>query len=126
VPGYTYAQSRMFCETVARIVAREHPDVATVTRQVDRRQGKVYVDYGQNGREQTIAGPYVVRPRPGATVSTPLAWDELERADLAPALFDIRTVPERLEELGDLFRPLLTDLQDLGPAIEGLQAYLAR
>jgi bifunctional non-homologous end joining protein LigD len=120
-PGYTYEQSRMFCEAVARVVAKELPDVATVERVVGNRGGKVYVDFGQNRRGQTIVPPYVPRPVRGATVSTPLAWDELED-DLRPARFTIQTVPTRLEERGDLFRPLLEDRQDLLPAIEALQA----
>ena len=121
-PGYTYQQSEMFCEGVARIVARDLPEIATVERSIAERGGKVYIDFGQNRKGQTVVPPYVVRPVRGATVSTPLAWDELE-GDLSIAHFTIQNVPERLERLGDLFRPVLSEPQDLAPAIEALQEY---
>ncbi len=122
-PGYTYEQSRLFCEGVARVVTREHPRIATVERVVGSREGKVYVDFGQNRRGQTVVPPYCVRPVRGATVSAPLLWDELTD-DLTPARFTIQTIFPRIERLGDLFAPALTDLQPLLPAIEGLEAYV--
>ena len=64
--------------------------------------------------------PYVVRPVPGAQVSTPLSWDELD-SRLSPSQFTIMNVPDRLRRLGDLMRPVLEDRQDLMPAIERLQ-----
>lgn len=118
-PGYTYEQSRMFCEAIARALARKLADVATVERKVAARGGKVYLDFGQNRIGQTVVPPYVVRPVPGATVSTPLAWDELD-GGLSIADFTIRNVPERIERLGDLFRPALTDGHDLLAAAEAL------
>jgi bifunctional non-homologous end joining protein LigD len=122
-PGYTYDQSRMFCEAVARLVCRELPKIATVERLPSKRGGKVYVDFGQNRRSQTVVPPYVVRPVPGACVSTPLDWSELS-AELHPSQFTILTVPPRIEALGDLFRPALDDPQDLLEAIEALQTQL--
>lgn len=123
-PGYTYEQSRMFCDGLARIVYRKLPAIVTVERKLGSRAGRVYLDYGQNRRGQTIVPPYSVRPGPGATVSAPLAWDELD-GDLSPARFTIRTMPGRLAEVGDLFRPALTDRQDLLPAISALERHLA-
>lgn len=123
VPGYTYDQARMFCEGVARWIAKEHDDIATVERAIAQRGGRVYVDFGQNRRGQTVVPPYAVRPQPGATVSTPLDWDELTN-DLHPSLFTIRTLPERLSTRGDLFRPVLEDPQDLMPAIAKLQEWI--
>ena len=122
VPGYSYDMARGFCEAVARIVARELADIATVERSVGEREGKVYVDYGQNARGQTVVPPYVPRPVRGATVSTPLSWDELT-GELHPSQFTIRTVLPRIEEHGDLYRAALTDLQELLPAIEALQEH---
>ena len=122
-PGYTYDQARMFCEGVARVVARDLSSIATVERVVGRREGKVYVDFGQNRRGQTIVPPYVPRPVRGATVSTPLSWEELD-ADLRPSQFTIQTVPGRLEEQGDLYAPLLTEPEDLMSAIEALQGMI--
>jgi bifunctional non-homologous end joining protein LigD len=119
--GYTYDHSRMFVEAVARVLTRELPDIATVERLPDRREGKVYLDFLQNRRSQTVVPPYAVRPVRGASVSTPLRWDELERADLSPKLFTIHTVPERVRSHGDLFRAALEDPQDLLPAIAALE-----
>jgi len=121
-PGYSYEHSELFCESVARIVARELPEIATVERSLAERGGKVYVDFGQNRRGQTVVPPYVVRPVRGASVSTPLAWDELE-GELEIAHFTLQNVPERIERLGDLFRPLLLAPQDLGRAIGELERY---
>ncbi|GJM43783.1 MAG: hypothetical protein DHS20C21_06250 [Gemmatimonadota bacterium] len=119
VREYSYEQSRMFCEAVARMTVQEHRDIATVERAVANRETKVYVDYGQNRREQTLVPPYVVRPVPGAQVSTPLDWDEL-RSDLHPSLFNIFNVPERVEQRGDLFRGVLSERQNLEDAIRVL------
>ena len=119
-PGYTYDHTRQFCEAVATLVASEHKDIATVERVVSRRRSRVYVDFGQNRRGQTVVPAYVVRPRPGAPVSTPLDWDELE-TDLDPVRFNIKTMPARLAKYGDLFQGTLRDPQDLLPAIEAFQ-----
>ncbi len=119
-PGYTYDHTRQFCEAVATHVASEHKDIATVERVVSRRRGRVYVDFGQNRKGQTVVPAYVVRPRPGAPVSTPLDWDELD-TDLDPVGFNIKTLPARLAKYGDLFQGTLRDPQDLLPAIEAFQ-----
>lgn len=123
-PGYTYDQARMFCEGVARLVARDLPAIATIERVVGQREGRVYIDYGQNRRGQTIVPPYVCRPVRGATVSAPLAWSELTD-ELSPAVFTILTMPARHADKGDLFAPLLEDGQDLLPAATALQDLLA-
>lgn len=123
-PGYTYEHSRLFTEAVARVLVRELPDIATVERLPDQRDGKVYLDFLQNRRSQTIVPPYAVRPVRGASVSAPLAWDELEAADLSPRRFTMQTMPARLAAHGDLFRKALDDRQDLLPAIAALEAVL--
>ena len=119
--GPTYEQSRLFCEVLARMVCRELPDIATVERSLGSREGKVYVDFGQNRRGATVVPPYVPRPVPGGTVSAPMHWDELED-DPSPARFTIRTMPARLAEVGELFAPVLHDGQDLVAAIGALDA----
>ena len=123
VPGYHYAQTRLLMEAVARVVAREHSDVASVERQPRGRGGKVYVDFLQNRKSATVVPPYVVRPVPGASVSMPLEWDELD-GDLHPGMFTIANTPALLARRGDRFRSTLTDQQDFAPAIERLQEYL--
>ncbi|MGA2639849.1 MAG: non-homologous end-joining DNA ligase [Spirochaetia bacterium] len=122
-PGFTYDQSRMFCEALARVVVREHPDLATVDRAVSRRAGRVYIDFLQNRREQTVVPPYVVRPVEAASVSMPLSWDELE-GDLQIGDFTILTAPARVEKMGDLFRTALRQPQDLTRAIRALSRQL--
>lgn len=121
--GYTYDHTHMFCEGLARLLVREHPDIATISRAAARRGGRVYVDFRQNRRERTVAPPYAVRPVAGATVSTPLSWDELD-ADLSPDRFTIDTVPARLQRVGDLFRGALTERQDLMAAVDRLRRYV--
>ena len=121
VAGYTYEQVRMFCEGVARLIAIREPALATIERSKPRRDGKVYVDFLQNRREQTVVAPYAVRPVPPASVSTPLAWNELSD-DLEPADYTMTSAPARVANLGDLFAPTLGDSQDLLAAIDKLQA----
>ncbi len=118
--AYTYDQTRQFCEAISRYVAADQKDIATVERVVSRRRGKVYIDFLQNRRGQTIVPAYVVRPQPKAPVSAPLEWDELD-TELNPADFNIRSILERIDKYGDLFEGALRDKQDLFPAIEAFQ-----
>jgi bifunctional non-homologous end joining protein LigD len=123
--AYTYQQSRMFAEAVARLLVMENRESATVERDPRKRGEKVYVDFLQNRRGQTIVPPYSARPVPNACVSMPLDWDEL-RSDLNPDLFTIQTARTRMKEQGDLFRPVLGMKQDLLAAIDGLGEFLQR
>ena len=81
----------------------------------------MYIDTLQNGHGRLIVGPYSVRARPGAPVSTPLEWDEV-RQGLDPDVFTIQTVIPRLKERGDPLIPVLTDVPDLGAVLERLRA----
>ncbi len=102
----SYDQARMFAELIARLAHQRLPDITSLARLPQQRQGKVYIDFMQNGRGQTLAAPYSVRPCPGATVSTPLKWSEVKKG-LHPARFTIKTVPKRLDKVGDLWQPIL-------------------
>lgn len=113
--GPTHEQATGFAEQVARAVAKVLPDVATVERMKDRRGGKLYVDYGQNGEGRTIVSPYTIRARDGAVVSTPLAWSEVT-ASLDPTRFTMRAVLDRVQKSGDLFAGVLKGAQVL-PAV---------
>jgi bifunctional non-homologous end joining protein LigD len=105
--------ARIVAQLVATRVAEAHPREATVARSVTSRPpGAVYVDYLQNIRGKTVAGVYSARARPGATVSTPLAWKELGDS-LDPEALTIETVPRRLEKLGDLWAPAMKKRNDL-------------
>ncbi len=123
--GYTYEQARSFSEALARVIVKEHKDIATVERVTKHRKSRVYVDFGQNRQGQTVVPAYVVRPKPGATVSTPLLWEELDEP-LTPGDFHIRNVPQRLARTGDLFKPYHGMQQDLLPALEKLGEYLRK
>jgi bifunctional non-homologous end joining protein LigD len=111
-PGPTHDEATAFAERVARAVAKVLPDVATVERMKDKRGGKLYVDYGQNGEGRTVVAPYTIRARDGAVVSTPVTWDEVTD-DLDPTRFTIRTVLDRVKERGDLMASVLSTGQRL-------------
>ncbi|HEX4447569.1 MAG TPA: DNA ligase D [Polyangiaceae bacterium] len=111
-PGATHDEATGFAEQIARAVAKVLPKVATVERMKDKRGGKLYVDYGQNGEGRTVVAPYTIRARDGAVVSTPIAWDELTE-ELDPRRFTIRTVLERVKERGDLYAGVLRVKQKL-------------
>jgi bifunctional non-homologous end joining protein LigD len=116
----TYEQSRGLAELIARIIVEELSDIATVARNINARGGKVYIDFGQNGHGRLLVSPLCVRPRPGATVSTPLTWDEVT-LDLDPDQFTIRTVPERLAAQDhDPLRAIFDDKPDLAKALAKL------
>ena len=97
---------------MARAVAKVLPKIATVERMKDKRGGKLYVDYGQNGEGRTIVVPYTIRARDGAVVSTPIEWDEVDE-ELDPTRFTIRTVLDRVRERGDLYAGILAGGQRL-------------
>jgi bifunctional non-homologous end joining protein LigD len=115
----TYEQARQFAEIIARLAHRELPKITSLERNPAKRQKKVYLDFLQNRRGQTLAAPYSVRPHPGATVSTPLRWEEVKRG-LDPSQFTIRTMRQRLEETGDLWTPVLSGTIDLVKCLQRL------
>jgi bifunctional non-homologous end joining protein LigD len=118
----TYAQCRTLGELLARVVLRELSDIATITRHVTKRGDKVYLDYLQNRHGQLIVAPFSVRPLPGATVSMPLTWDEVNQS-LDPRAFTIKTAVARLEQLGrDPVAPVLEDKPDLARVLARLAA----
>jgi bifunctional non-homologous end joining protein LigD len=117
----THEQSRLFGELLARAVVKEVPHMATVERMPGKRQGKVYVDYLQNGHGKLLVAPYSVRPLAGAPVSTPLAWPEVNDA-LDMRAFTIRTMEKRLEHMRkDPLRGVLSLSPDLVTALSKLQ-----
>jgi bifunctional non-homologous end joining protein LigD len=111
---FTYEQCRTIGELLARLVIKKvGNDVATITRQVTRRGDKVYLDYLQNRHGQLIVSPYSVRPLPGATVSIPLEWSEVNY-ELSPKAFTIKTATERLDRMSaDPVIPVFTATADI-------------
>jgi bifunctional non-homologous end joining protein LigD len=118
----TYAQCRTLGELLCRVVLRELKDIATIVRHVTKRGDKVYLDYLQNRHGQLIVAPFCVRPLPGASVSMPLTWDEVN-SSLDPKAFTIKTAVERMERFGgDPVVQVLSDKPDLGQVLERLAA----
>jgi bifunctional non-homologous end joining protein LigD len=116
----TYEQSRTLGELLARCVLPELRDIATLTRHVTKRGDKVYLDYLQNRQGQTIVAPFSVRPLPGATVSMPLVWEEVNDS-LDPRTFTIKNAVERMERLTtDPMASVLEQKPDLGDVLRQL------
>jgi bifunctional non-homologous end joining protein LigD len=109
-----------FAELLSRRLEADHPGEVT-TQWLKRKRSGVLVDHRQNGWGKTVASVYSVRPKAGAPVSTPLAWDELT-GDVRPRNFTMRLALERLRERGDLFEPVLRGGQALTPALRSLRA----
>jgi bifunctional non-homologous end joining protein LigD len=115
---HTHADAREFVDRVGRLVVRAYPEKATMAWPVADRAGKIFIDHQMNRQGANIASVYSLRPLPGAPVSTPLDWDELDD-DIEPGDFRIDNVWDRFAE-GDRFAPVLTDRQSLIPAMEAL------
>ncbi|MCA9794472.1 MAG: non-homologous end-joining DNA ligase, partial [Candidatus Eremiobacteraeota bacterium] len=123
-PGYSFDQTRLMVQVVIQVAAGRRRDLFTLPRVPGKRaRGKVYIDYPQNRRGGTTAGPYVVRAVAGAPVSTPLAWSELT-PELDFHAFNLRTAPARFERVGDLLAPVLSLHQSLEEPISRLEALL--
>jgi len=120
----TYEQSRTLGGLLARVIATRLPEIATITRQVQKRGGKVYLDYVQNGHGRLLVAPFSVRPLPGAPVSMPIEWREVT-PKLKLSDFTIRTAPTRMKKLKhDPLLAVLDEKPDLVGALERLQARL--
>jgi bifunctional non-homologous end joining protein LigD len=115
---HTHTDAREFVERVGRLVVRAYPEKATMAWPVADRAGKIFIDHNMNRSGANIASVYSLRPLPGAPVSTPLDWEELDD-DIEPGDFRIDNVWERFAE-GDRFAPVLDDKQSLTPAMEAL------
>ena len=118
---YSYEETRTFANLLATLAIEAQPAIATIARMLRTREGKVYVDYGQNGHGQTIVAPFAVRPLPGAPVSCPLRWSEVT-TKLDPRRFTIATMPARLDQLGDPLAPVLGAGVDIAAALARLDA----
>lgn len=109
---YEFDQAEAFAKRIAERVHAYLPGLTSLERSPKMRRKQVYLDFLQNNIAQTLAAPYSVRPKPGASVSTPLDWSEV-KAGLRPAAFTIKTVPERVKEKGELFTGVLGEGIDL-------------
>lgn len=116
---YTYDEARDFTKILCYFIKEELPKLTSMERNVRKRNDKIYLDFLQNRKAQTLAAPYCARPKPGATVSAPLEWSEV-KPGLDMHQFTIKTMPERIEKKPDLFLPILEKGIDIGTAIENL------
>jgi len=121
---YTYEQSRTLAELLARFTAKSLPDIATIVRAVSDRDGKVYLDYLQNGHGRLLVAPFCVRPLPGAPVSMPVEWSQVN-GRLKLERFNIRSAAKWLRTHGDPLAGVLTESIDMLAALDALTRRLA-
>jgi bifunctional non-homologous end joining protein LigD len=116
---YDFEQIKIFAELIAVKIQNRLPKIVSLERSPDDRKGKVYIDYLQNRKGQTTACAYSVRPTEGATVSTPLKWDEVN-GRLDPKRFNIKNMRERLDKVGDLWEGVLGEGIDIVKVLKKL------
>lgn len=117
--GYTYNQARGFAKLICLEVQKKLPGLTTLERTKTKRKNKIYLDFLQNRKGQTLAAPYCARPKEGAPVSAPLEWKEV-KPGLEIRDFTIRTMIQRLQKKGDLWRDLLKHPIDLRKILESI------
>ncbi|SRX54306.1 DNA ligase D [Aequorivita sp. CIP111184] len=116
---YSYEEARDFTKLLCYYIHEKLPKLTSMERAVKNRKGKIYLDYLQNRRGQTLAAPYCARPKVGASVSAPLSWKEV-KPGLEILDFTIKNMPERIALTGDWFKPVLKKGIDMEKAIEAL------
>ena len=118
---YSYDQVKNFGHLLMQMVQKKLPDLTTLERSLQKRdKNKIYLDYLQNRRGQTLASVYSLRPKNGAPVSMPLEWKEVKNG-LKPTDFNIHNSLDRLKEKGDIFKPILGKGIDMLKAIKKLE-----
>lgn len=118
---YTYEQVKDFAYLISMLASEQLPETTTLERSLSKRsKSQIYMDYLQNRRGQTIASVYSLRPKKGATVSTPLTWKEV-KPGLNPLDFNIKTVPDRLIKTGDIFSDIFSNAIDLRKCLKNLE-----
>jgi bifunctional non-homologous end joining protein LigD len=118
-PEYSYQQIATLAAWIAKKVADENPQSATVERgKAKRKSEQIYVDHLQNAYGKSVVAPYSVRPKPGATVSAPLEWKEVEKASIAIGDFTIKNMLSRIKKKGEIFKPVLSKKQSLTKALK--------
>ena len=117
---YDYEQARSFAEIIATFAQNLLPEITTLERSLSKRKNRIYLDYLQNKRGQTLASVYSLRPVPGATISTPLEWKEVKHG-LSPSQFTLQSLPKRLAKKGDLFSGILKKGIDMERCLKRLE-----
>jgi bifunctional non-homologous end joining protein LigD len=119
-------QVERFANAVGTAFVSLAPDALTQEFSKVDRKGRIYVDTGRNGYSATFAAAYTVRARPGAPVSAPCTWDELERGEVNPRTFTLRNMPQRVTSVGDLWADMRRRGRSLKVAIEKLRRLAGR
>ena len=117
-PGYTFEDTRGWVEVVSRAVGDTVPELVSWVWQTSDRDGRARLDYTQNAINKTLVAPYSVRAAPGAPVSMPVTWEELDEPDLRPDGWTILTALDRVARLGDVFHDVLGHPQEI-PSLSG-------
>jgi bifunctional non-homologous end joining protein LigD len=110
-----------FAHTVGKILVARNPQTLTQEFSKADRGGRIYVDTGRNAYSATFAAAYTVRAKPGAPVSAPCTWEELERRDVGPQSFTLRTMDQRIRDVGDLWADLPKTKRSLRRPMEKLR-----
>ncbi|HEY6955776.1 MAG TPA: DNA ligase D [Flavisolibacter sp.] len=118
---YTYEDSKEFGRRIARIVHAELPAFTSIERKTAHRGGNMYIDFLQNRPQATVAAPYSLRPKPGATASAPLHWEEVKKG-LKLSHFTLANMPARVKKEGDLFKGILGKGINLPKAIKKIES----
>jgi bifunctional non-homologous end joining protein LigD len=113
--GPSFDDTRDWVEALSRAIGATVPDLVSWEWAKRARKGRARLDYTQNAINKTLVAPYSPRSAPGAPVSVPIGWDELDDPDLRPDRWTIRDVPDRIDERGDAFAAVLADEQELPP-----------
>lgn len=114
-PGHSYDDVRLWVKSVAERLADRYPEQIAVASGATHRGDQISVDYAQNSIARTMAAPYTARAVPEACVAAPVTWEEVAAGKIRPTDFTIRTMTERLQQVGDLFAPVLWGDQSLPP-----------
>jgi len=120
-----YEQSKEFGRVIVKLVHQEIPSFTSIERLTEKRKGCIYLDFLQNRPQATVAGPYSLRPKPGAPVSAPLYWEEVKEG-LTINQFNIFNMIDRLKETGDLFSGVLSNGINLQQAAKKMEDYLKK
>ena len=112
---YDFSDTSNWVERVSKAVGSTVPDLISWEWAKAARKGRARLDYTQNASIKTLVAPYSVRPAPGAPVSAPITWDELDDPLLRPDRWTVRTLPDRIAKVGDVFAAAQTDAQELPP-----------
>ena len=124
-PVHGFDEVLAAAETITRMARQREPSLFTLDMRRARRRGKILIDVHRNHRGATLVSPYAVREYPGAPVSTPLEWHELERG-IYPQDFHLRNVRERVSRMGDPLARFPTTRQSLAPLLESGRVRRAR